>query len=1492
MKRFLFLWVSLVALFITNVRMGTAQVTDSIFLFKITQYICPRAVNGPKGLELYYDLLYTSSETAVNFSTNPLKIRQIGQGPTGIDTTEYLINVNRTLTPNPIDDMIHGVLVLGSANIRSYLLANGLTQIDDPITDVMFVDVNFSFDGNDYLEVLFDASGTGIYQIVDVFGDNMNLPPDAWTGIDSYGNMVSTKGQNLEYTAAIIGDLTDEKWTDPSLRYQTVAKNDRLYGFGILDPYSYNPTPPILDNQPPVVTSNPANNSVNIPENVIPSFTFNEPIFHTDGSQITNQSSATLVSMWSIVPTTFTTTINHSANPVLTVTPSGSLDYDTEYYLQLNPVEDTVGFATTTKTIKFKTIANGSPDLTPPVASFNPVDGDIQIPLGVNPVITFNEPVKKANGAILTNDNLASVISFTQNGQPVNFTATINETKTQITIIPTNPLSPDLWYSISISSLKDAAGNQSAVQTSTFKTVDLIPPVLSFNPINGSTGVSQMITVTITSNEPLYTLGLTPLTNADLPQLIQFVDQNNSPVPFTATIDNNRTLISIVNQNLLAHSTTYIITISPVADSLGNQTSPQSSSFTTILPPQVTFYPADETYGVNLDVVPTISFERPVRKTNGSPITNDDLSSLVSFYDEEMNSVPFTASINSGKTQITITPTNLLSINSVYTIYINSVEDVFGNETTRQKASFITEGEKIMVNFDTAAFWHAEPGKNLDNDYAHHYYYDTNVNAIFRGHYVARSGSLPPQFHIGNYSFITDDGSPSTRVRAIIPSGGVASFKFKVRYVEATDNLLYKVRYSTNQGASWTDLEPLIGPDFLVSNQWFSWYGVVHSLADSIMIDIMNISMPLRRIAIDDFEWAPIHDFTTTYPISIYPVQGGTANITANPGNQAYFKQKVTINVSNIEQGKAVRNILVYDNAFTPIFTDTIAENSQYSFRMPKSQANVVLTLGLAVNTQVIGGTAVVTTNKKVAIAGDSIFVNITNIPATRRFAAIEVRDINNTLVTTTELSQGAHYAFVMPDNGVTVSVILEPIFTITILPPIGGNAQVTTDKSVAAQNESVTINIANVQIGKRVNQVEVTKTDNQSVAVQTLIDGQQYSFVMPNDHVSVQAFLVDVLYTLTTQVNPIGSGTVTGAGEYTYGSQVTLTATPNEGYSFVSWTNAQNETVSTQPEYSFTMPAENITLTANFSANNYTVTAQVNPVGSGTVTGAGVYAYGSQVTLTATPNEGYSFVSWTNAQNETVSTQPEYSFTMPAENITLTANFSANNYTVTAQVNPVGSGTVTGAGVYAYGSQVTLTATPNEGYSFVSWTNAQNETVNTQPEYSFTMPASNIALTANFQLIFYDVNFHVTHNSNPLSGVEIIVEGYNPIYTNQNGDAQISLPNGNYTYTASLSGYNNMSGEFTIQNSGLTINLFLNSVISSHNSGAIKLYPNPVKNSLILDRDNINPVVVKIISPAGIEMKQYHWDSNRIEIDCQNYPTGIYLLQISDGTLITFMKN
>jgi len=321
-------------------------------------------------------------------------------------------------------------------------------------------------------------------------------------------------------------------------------------------------------------------------------------------------------------------------------------------------------------------------------------------------------------------------------------------------------------------------------------------------------------------------------------------------------------------------------------------------------------------------------------------------------------------------------------------------------------------------------------------------------------------------------------------------------------------------------------------------------------------------------------------------------------------------------------------------------------------------------------------------------------------------------------------------------------------------------------------------------------------------------------------------------------------------------------------------------------------MPAENITLTANFSANNYTVTAQVNPVGSGTVTGAGVYAYGSQVTLTATPNEGYSFVSWTNAQNETVSTQPEYSFTMPAENITLTANFSANNYTVTAQINPVGSGTVTGAGVYAYGSQVTLTATPNEGYSFVSWTNAQNETVNTQPEYSFTMPASNIALTANFQLIFYDVNFHVTHNSNPLSGVEIIVEGYNPIYTNQNGDAQISLPNGNYTYTASLSGYNNMSGEFTIQNSGLTINLFLNSVISSHNSGAIKLYPNPVKNSLILDRDNINPVVVKIISPAGIEMKQYHWDSNRIEIDCQNYPTGIYLLQISDGTLITFMKN
>lgn len=187
------------------------------------------------------------------------------------------------------------------------------------------------------------------------------------------------------------------------------------------------------------------------------------------------------------------------------------------------------------------------------------------------------------------------------------------------------------------------------------------------------------------------------------------------------------------------------------------------------------------------------------------------------------------------------------------------------------------------------------------------------------------------------------------------------------------------------------------------------------------------------------------------------------------------------------------------------------------------------------------------------------------------------------------------------------------------------------------------------------------------------------------------------------------------------------VSATANDGFSFVNWT-VGGTIVSTDAIYSFSA-TEDADYIANF-VHNYDITATVYPAEGGTVTGAGNYDAGSSCTLTATANEGYHFVNWTENGTQ-VSTDAAYSFTV-TEARTLVANFELNNYTITATANPVEGGTITGAGTYNYGETATLSVTLNENYTFVCWTENGN-VVSTDVMYSFEV-TSDRNLVANLQ--------------------------------------------------------------------------------------------------------------------------------------------------------------
>ena len=204
--------------------------------------------------------------------------------------------------------------------------------------------------------------------------------------------------------------------------------------------------------------------------------------------------------------------------------------------------------------------------------------------------------------------------------------------------------------------------------------------------------------------------------------------------------------------------------------------------------------------------------------------------------------------------------------------------------------------------------------------------------------------------------------------------------------------------------------------------------------------------------------------------------------------------------------------------------------------------------------------------------------------------------------------------------------------------------------------------------------------------------------------------------YTIIAKTNPTAGGTVTGAGNYNHGETCTLTAIPNTGYYFVKWTKG-SETVSTEETYSFVV-TEDATYKAHFAKIDYSISAEANPQDGGTITGTGdSFHYYTTCQLIARANTGYHFVNWTLDGVE-VSTSYIYSFTV-TESAHYVANFELDTFEITATADPAEGGTITGAGTYAYGQTVTLTAQANTDYRFVNWTE-DGEVVSTDETITF----------------------------------------------------------------------------------------------------------------------------------------------------------------------------
>ena len=191
--------------------------------------------------------------------------------------------------------------------------------------------------------------------------------------------------------------------------------------------------------------------------------------------------------------------------------------------------------------------------------------------------------------------------------------------------------------------------------------------------------------------------------------------------------------------------------------------------------------------------------------------------------------------------------------------------------------------------------------------------------------------------------------------------------------------------------------------------------------------------------------------------------------------------------------------------------------------------------------------------------------------------------------------------------------------------------------------------------------------------------------------------------YTIT--VNAGTGGTVTGSGAYNYGTEQTITATASTGYSFSKWNDGN-----TDATRKIRIEAKDQTYTASFTPNKYVIT--VTSGGNGSVTGSGSYDFGTEQTITATPATGYHFVKWSDGN-----TDATRKIRIEAKDQAYTATFAINQYVINATAGT--GGTVKGGGTFNHGTTVTLTATPNNGYSFVNWSEGSSN-VSTTASYIF----------------------------------------------------------------------------------------------------------------------------------------------------------------------------
>jgi hypothetical protein len=352
--------------------------------------------------------------------------------------------------------------------------------------------------------------------------------------------------------------------------------------------------------------------------------------------------------------------------------------------------------------------------------------------------------------------------------------------------------------------------------------------------------------------------------------------------------------------------------------------------------------------------------------------------------------------------------------------------------------------------------------------------------------------------------------------------------------------------------------------------------------------------------------------------------------------------------------------------------------------------------------------------------------------------------------------------------------------------------------------------------------------------------------------------------------------GSVTGEGDYTKDTTITIAATANAGYRFLQWDDANTDNPRTVTVTQDTM------FTAEFAVATpglFHVSLTVNDANMGSVAGNGDYGENITATIGAIPNAGYRFVEWNDGNTE----NPR--LITVTQDTSFIAIFEAIIYRISLSSNDSLRGTISGAGNYTINTVATLTASPNAGYRFVGWNDNNKEMTR-----AITV-THDITLVAIFGI--EDMYYVYAAPQNPTMGN---VTGSDDYHKRNNGESPVfkreyaansvasitAIANTGYRFVQWNDNNTDNPREFTVTGDSIFTAIFESTVgITDAAISTINVYPNPAT-------DNITIVLPKNVDQANFTLYDMQGKmlirkevNNEDVISINNLANGIYIYNV-----------